>query len=165
MICYVNGYNGENSKKPQKLEKLLNIPIKHIKYIYEKHQGDAIKKLYDELDDNGCDIIIASSTGAYIVRDYCFERSVILIALNPVINIETTFKKLGVKIPNIPKHNYRYLLEQLIFVNKDDELIDYKKTQKLLHNVVVFEKGGHRFDNLEETVPHIENLFKYALCF
>jgi len=164
-IVYVNGLHGEKSTKPKKLSDILNREITHIVYDYEKHQGLYIEDLFDALDKEQPDVIIASSTGAYLVREYCFTRSVALIALNPVIDIEKTFRQIeeNIDIPYQYMTKYNHSISELVLVNLDDEVINPEETIQTLNNVLVFEKGGHRFSNLEETKGEIEHFLNFLV--
>lgn len=152
-IAYINGYNGENSNKPKDLSKILNMTVDHIVYDYKENNIEEIKVLAKNYD-----LIIGSSTGAYIARDICFDLNIPLISLNPVIDLEKTFKELGVKTPNIAKHNFTKVLEEIIFLNEDDELIDFEKSLKLFSDknaeIVIFDNGTHRFNNLVDIKEH-----------
>lgn len=153
-IAYINGYKGEKSKKYSELSKILNINIDHIVYKYSENNIDEIKEQAKDYD-----IIIASSTGAYIARDICFELNIPLISLNPVIDIFETFGKIGEPAPNIKPHNFAKVLEEIVFLNKDDELVDYNKSKELFDKkntwTVSFNKGTHRFNNLVDTKDYI----------
>jgi len=155
-IYYINGYKGNNSNKPKILSDILNEDINHVVYDYDKNN---LKEIYEKVKD--ADLIIGSSTGAYLIRDFCFNNSVPLISINPVINIKETFNKIGVPVPEIPEHNFRKNIQELVLVTEDDELIDYKDTIKLLNNVKSFEDGGHRFKNLERVKDDILEFIKF----
>lgn len=153
-IVYINGYKGETSSKVNTLEKMLGETITRGIYIYSNNEEDTdanIKHIKEVCAD--ADLIIGSSTGAYIARHIAHYYNLPLISLNPVIDLEETFNKIGVKAPSLLKYRLddNYLLEELVLLNKDDELIDYKPTVELRHNCRVYEKGGHRFENLTET--------------
>ena len=54
----------------------------------------------------------------------------------------------------------------MILLNKDDELLDYRRTFEIFSNhaqIVLFEKGGHRFSNLEDTEQHIKEFINYNI--
>lgn len=155
-IYYINGYKGENSEKSHEFEKMLGVNIQHVVYKYgETKYEDIVEKVKD------ADLIIGSSTGAYIARSICESYNITLISLNPVINLENTFAKLNVKEPILPKPKFSKLSE-LVLLNKDDELIDYKEALSLFKNQCkVFEKGGHRFLNLKQTKEDVLEFIKY----
>lgn len=158
-VAYINGFKGENSSKPKKLSKILGLTVDHIVYDYNKNN---IQKIEDKAKNY--DVIIASSTGAYIARSIAEKHNIALISLNPVINLEKTFKKLNVKVPDIPKPNYDILLEEIVLLNKDDELIDYREAEEIFkkkNQCKVYEKGGHRFENLEEVAEDIKEFLKF----
>ena len=151
-IVYINGYNGDKSKKPELISMLINRDIKHIKYIYNKTTFEEI-----EYQCKDADIIIGSSTGAYIGRIIAEKHNNSLVSLNPVINLEETFRKLKVKTPIFPKMQ-DLLLEEIIFLNKDDSLLDYTKTyDKYTTQCVMFKNGGHRFENINEIKEYLLN--------
>jgi len=151
-IVYVNGYNGEKSKKPKLINKLINRDIQHARYIYNK---TPFKEIESQCKD--ADIIIGSSNGAYIGRIIAEKYNIPLVSLNPVINIEETFRKLEIKAPIFPKIQ-DLLLEEIIFLNKDDSLIDYKKTyDKYTTQCVIFNNGEHRFENINEIKEYLLN--------
>ena len=155
-IYYINGYKGNNSSKPKILSNILNKDINHVVYDYDKNN---IEEIYEKVKD--ADLIIGSSTGAYLIRDFCFDNSVPLISINPVINIKETFNKIGVPVPEIPEHNFRKNIQELVLVTEDDELINYKDTIKKLNNVKSFKDGGHRFKNLERVKNDILEFIKF----
>ena len=156
-IFYINGYraNGESSKHI-KLTQLLNMEVKLAKYIYKENNIEEIRETVKDAD-----LIIASSTGAYLARDICYGYNIPLISLNPVIDLQETFSKIGVKAPNIKNGNSKNLLE-LIICTKDDELIDYKKTLELFKDkrVTLIKNGGHRMIYLEPIKDDILDFIK-----
>ena len=160
-IVYINGYNGENSKKPQVLSELLNLEIEFISVNYEKMNDELYKSIVSRAKE--ADIIIGSSTGSYLGRKICEEYNITLISFNPVIDIEETFKKMNTIPPKLPKPDF-LLLEEFIFVNDDDALIDYKKTvERFPNQVQVFSGGGHRFTNIEQTIPYLKKSIPFLL--
>jgi len=49
-------------------------------------------------------------------------------------------------------------VSRLILLDKGDELIDYRKTEKLFKNIakiITYENGDHRFSHIEEALPEI----------
>jgi len=157
-IVYINGYNGENSSKPEKLSQILNTEVKHIKYVY----GENIDEIVEQASE--ADLIIASSTGSYIGRYIAEKYNISLISLNPITDKKSlikTFNKLNVEVPNLVEPR-GLLLSEIIFVNRDDELIDYKDTlEKYPNQTIVFKKGTHRFKNLDEIKPYVLNFIKH----
>jgi len=155
-IFYINGYKGENSNKPKILSEMLNNDVTHIKWIYDVTPYSDI-----ENEVKNADLIIGSSTGSYIARSICEKHNIPLVSYNPVIDINETFNKLNVTVPNIKKPDFS-LLDEIIFLNEDDELIDYKKTKlKFPNQTIVFKKGGHIFNNLNDTKEHLINFIKF----
>ena len=160
-IVYINGYGGENSTKPQILSDFLNLCIEFVSVDYNSLNDEIYQGIKDKVKD--ADIIIASSTGSYFARKICEEYNITLISLNPVIDLQETFEKMKVMPPKLPKPDFQ-LLSEVIFVNDDDELIDYKKTLKKFQNQVsVYSGGGHRFTNIEETIPYLKKAIKFLL--
>jgi len=153
-IIYINGYKGEKSSKAKKLSKLLHLDIEHVVYNFDKNNIDEITE-----KSKKADIIIGSSTGAFIGRIIAEKYDIPLISLNPVVDLEKTFRKIGVPVPDIPSPIYARI-GQLNLVNKDDDLIDYTETVSTFPNCKIYEKGGHRFSNLEETKEDILNFIK-----
>ena len=153
-IVFINGYSGENSKKPQVLSELLGLKIEFISVDYDKLNDEIYKSIVNRTKK--ADIVIGSSTGSYLGRKICEEYNITLISFNPVIDIEETFRKMNVVAPKLPKPEFT-LLEEFILVSDDDELIDYKYTVKKFPNQVeVFSGGGHRFTNIEQTIPYLQ---------
>ena len=153
-IIYINGYKGTQSKKHHILNTALVPNIKFIQVDYETLN----KKRYIQIDFEikQADVIIASSTGSYLARKLCEDYNKILISYNPVVDLEKTFQKLNAKMPKLPKPNF-FSINELIFVNKDDNLIDYKETLKIFSNKVkVYPSGGHRFSNIKDTLCSLQ---------
>ncbi len=95
-----------------------------------------------------------------MARRAAAKYNIPVISLNPVIDLKKTFNDLGVKVPNIPETNE--LLSELVFVNKDDELINPNDTIKKYNDrCIIFKKGGHRFTNISETIPYIMNFIRF----
>ena len=156
MIYYINGWNGKNSTKAKKLTQYLHTEVKHL--VFDNNNYNEIKKFIEKnvLD---IDVLITSSTSSYIAQRLCYENNIKLVSINPVIDIHNTFNKMGEKIPEeIPINNRLYGISQLVLINKDDTLIDWNQTFELYKNnyhIKVFEKGGHRAENLEEMSKYI----------
>ena len=157
-IFYVNGYGGENSNKPEVLSKMLNTKVTHFKVDYNKLETLNLSEL------KSANLIIASSTGSYLARKVCEDNNIPLVSVNPIINenvLKTTFKKLNADVPKIDVPR-GLLLDEIIFVTADDELIDYQKAKlSKSDNIVVFNKGGHRFLNMERIQPKLLEFMKF----
>lgn len=154
-IVYINGYRGTQSNKPSILSQELSYDIKFIQVDYDNLNNKIYAKIEENIKD--IDIVISSSTGSYLARKICEDYSKILVSYNPVIDIETTFQRLDAQVPKLPIPKFSSLNE-LIFVNEDDALIDYKNTlEKFKEKVKVFKVGGHRFKNIKETISILEN--------
>jgi len=131
-ILYINGYKGSNSKV-QVLEKIIGTNIDFELVDYDKDFN------YDKIEERSkyYDIIIGSSTGAYVARNICEKYNIPLISINPVIDIKETFNKLNANIPNIPIPKFESL-EELIILGNNDELIDYNKTKEKMQKQASF---------------------------
>lgn len=168
-IIYINGYMGENSNKPQKLSQLLGTKVEHLKLLFDNNQINQEELAnYFSQEANEIDFIIGSSTGAYIGRYYAFKYNIPLISLNPVVDIEKTFVEFhyDLKLSDEFKNVNNLSVSNLIFLNKDDELLDYKITLERFNkhaHIIVFDKGGHRFSNLEDTAQPIKDFINYNL--
>ena len=79
-IVFINGYGGENSKKPQILSELLNLEIEFISVNYDKMDDIVYKTIVNKAKE--ADIIIGSSTGSYLGRKICEEYNITLISFN-----------------------------------------------------------------------------------
>jgi len=157
-IVFINGYGGENSKKPQVLSELLGLDIEFISVDYDKLNDEIYKSIVNRTKE--ADIVIGSSTGSYLGRKICEEYNIVLISFNPVIDIEETFRKMNEVAPKLPKPEFT-LLAEFILVNSDDELINYKQTvEKFPNQVKIFNGGGHRFTNIEQTIPYLQKLIQ-----
>jgi len=155
-ILYINGYNGTKNKSII-LSKILNanVDCKLIDYDnFEYKEFEIFAKNYD--------LIIGSSTGAYLGRVICEKFNIPLISINPVINLEKTFKKLNAKVPNIPKVEF-LCLEELVLLGINDDLIDPYKTKEKLknHSKIIFKDADHKFSNLEDCENEIIEFIKY----
>jgi len=144
-----------HSDKPRILSEYLGREVKFIPIDYTKNNN------YEELSTilQDADFIIASSTGAVFGRYVAHKYNISLISLNPVISIEKTFTKMGVPVPLIPDSDA--VLSEIVFINKDDGLINYRDTlKKYKKRAVVFNVGGHGFFNLIETIPPMKKFMK-----
>ena len=164
-IIYINGFMGENSTKPQKLSQILNEKVEHLKLTFNEGEiNEQALDEYFEMEYSNIKYIIGASTGSYIARYYAHKYSLPLISLNPVVEIEKTFSLLNyeLKLSDKFQNVNNLLVKNLIFLNKDDELIDFKQTYKYFSQkskIILFNKGGHRFANLDEIqIESIENL-------
>jgi len=160
-IAYINGYNPNKIYKGTKHIELSNYLNNKVDLIEYKYYDNNLEEIEEKAKDY--DLIIASSTGAYLARNICYKHNILLVSLNPVIDLEHTFKKLNVPKPNIP-NGIDKSLKELILVNKDDELIHYKNTLDLFGTrVKVLDKGTHRFYNLEEGSKYIKEFIDTLL--
>jgi len=153
-IVYINGFKGEASNKPIEFAKLLETEIEHIKFIVNPDGTTNVDEVTELAKD--ADLIIASSTGGYIAIEIAYNFNIPLITTNAITNYNMlleTFKKLDHKI-DLPDYR-NVIIAHLSLVNADDELIEHDLN--ILGEVVVFNKGGHRFTNLEETIPYIKD--------
>lgn len=158
-IAYVNGFNGHKSRKPEQLSKMLGVKIRHVKLTFEDTVN--LNQVYRELNNIQPDVVIGSSTGAYVARKHCYWENTPLIALNPLINPSHT-NLLQEYVNELDDINYNdYCIESLILLNSDDELLDPNEALCALSGrKVMFESGGHRFNNLDEAVIEIEKFLK-----
>ena len=162
-IVYINGFGGENSNKPKVLSNMFDCDVYHLKL---KFDNGTINTDYLDcyFEDNDVDLIVGSSTGAYIARYYADKFNTPLISINPVIDYKKTFDRIGYTLELEEKfQNLNNLsLSNLILLNEDDELIDYKDTlEELKGYFKVYPKGGHRFENLLDTKKDIYDFLKY----
>jgi len=158
-IYYINGYNESvyTGTKYKELSKLLNEDIVLAEYKYNENNLSEIEEKV-----KNADVIIASSTGAYLARNICYKHNIPLISLNPVIDLEKTFNDMNVEVPNIENGDDKNLKE-LILVTKDDELIPYMNTiKKYPLKSVIIEEGGHKFEKVNLAIPYI-NTFLNSL--
>ena len=166
-IIYINGFMGENSTKPQKLSQILNEEIEHLKLTFNEGEINEQKlDEYFEREHQNIKYIIGTSIGSYIARYYAQKHSLPLISLNPVVEIEKTFSSLDYELKLSDKFQdvNNLLVKNLIFVNKDDELINFRQTYKYFNQkskIILFHKGGHEFTNLNDIrIKHIKKFFK-----
>jgi len=152
-IVYINGFNGENSSKA----KLLKEKYK-AEHIVLKNDFNP-KEVCQKLKEIKPQIVVASSTGCF-VADSCEYDKAYFIYLNPLVDLNDLAKLTDIsKLKNLkPKDKQR-----LVFVNEDDELLDYKKAYQKYDKVFSFKKGGHRFDNIEDLFEIIEYPEYYAI--
>ena len=155
-ILYMNGYKG-STNKARILEKIIKKPVDANLIDYDNFD-------YEKVEENAknYDLIIGSSTGAYVARNICEKYNIPLISINPVIDINKTFDKLGVKAPKIPKPEFLNL-EELVLLGSNDTLINYKDTKKKLKNKakIVIKESDHRFGNLINTKKEILDFIKF----
>ncbi len=189
-IAYINGYKGENSNKPSILSELLGINIDHIKIEYNsKYLGDILKDVETSIETKKYDLIIASSTGAYLARYYCDKYNIPLVSINPIIDLNVLYKiaeeKEIVKIISnfVHKTNTAETAEttetehlvEVILINEDDELISSNKTVEFCENnnimYKLYKNGGHRFTNLSDVneshkiAKDLKTFISYAILY
>jgi predicted esterase YcpF (UPF0227 family) len=156
-IAYINGFNGQNSSKAEWLKKHFNAT--HI--VLENHLN--IDEVCKKLKLLKPDIVIASSTGGYIA-DRCEYDEGVFIYLNPLVEIDRLKTNYGVDVDYV-KSKKVYPKKRIVLLNKDDELLDYKKAKEYYKNdnLFLFEKGGHRFKNLDDLKEVLQNIEVYLL--
>jgi len=162
-IVYINGFNGENSNKPQILSKMFDVEVYHLKLKFKDGKINT-KDLDNYFENNYVDFIVGSSTGGYIGRYYAHKYNIPLVTLNPVVDYIKTFNKIGYKLILDDKfQNLNKLsVSSMTLINKDDELIDYKYTLKSLKgHFKIYPSGGHRFNNLNDTTNDIKDFLRY----
>jgi len=150
-IAYINGYNGENSSKAKLLKE--RYKAEHIVLKNDFNPKEVCQKLQEIKPD----IVVASSTGCF-VADSCEYDKAIFIYLNPLVDLSHLATLIDIsKLKNLkPKTKQR-----LVFVNEDDELLDYEKAYQKYDKVFSFKKGGHRFNNTKNLFEIIENYKNY----
>ena len=150
-IVYINGFNGENSSKAKILKEKYN--AQHIVLKNDFNPDEVCQKL-EEIKPN---IIIASSTGCF-VADSCKYDEGIFIYLNPLVDLDDLAKLTNItKLKNLNNKKHKNIL---VLLNEDDELLDYKKAkQKYKDNkILIFNKGGHKFSNINDLFEVIEKI-------
>ena len=164
-IAYINGYLGENSTKPKILSSLLDIKIDHL--IWDHKDKESIKKITKLAKDY--DLIIASSTGAYIARGICEMYNIPLVSLNPVVDIDDAIKLIESNGNALYSDDINSTgdekLSEIVFVTADDELLNYKKAINKYDNVLVINEGGHRFNNLKAITTDLKMFIKHAVLY
>lgn len=158
-IVYINGFQSENSSKPEKLSKLLGIDIEHVVLKVDANGETNIKEIEKYFEENDVDFIIGSSLGGYVAHYIASMFIIPTIVLNPVIDLEVTFKDRVT--PNLPLFVTEEIVPKLVLLAKDDNIIDYLPTlnkYKKNSKVVVYPYGGHRFlgSGLHKTKGDIE---------
>jgi len=139
-IAYINGFNGENSSKAKILKEKYNA-----EHIVLKNDFNP-KEVCQKLEEFQPDIVIASSTGCFVV-DSCKYDKAKFIYLNPLVDLEDLAKLTDIsKLKNLKT----YQKEIIVLVNEDDELLDYKKAYEKYNKIFSFKKGGHRFENIDD---------------
>ncbi len=159
-IAYINGYGGTGGKA-KKLTTILSHKVQPFVIDWDNFTPQIDQKIRKQLKQGGYDVIIAPSTGGYYARDVCHKLDIALIALNPVVDIKKTFAKIDRPEKHPPKiEYYEGPLKELVIVNKDDILINYKDTKAKFKNTKVYNKGGHRFENLAEVKKDVISFLK-----
>ncbi len=183
MIIYLHGFNSRgNGDKCQKLKVLLkdnNIEI--ISPTYDSADFDSIEHLMDGITSDDNTLIIGSSLGGFIAMYLAEKYKAKCILLNPAVDPVNQLKQFIGKNTNFyTNEEYDFTLENLnklrkyyvddlstvpilVFVNADDELIDYKKTVAFfsgIKEVKVLNHGGHIFSNLEEIKDDILDFYE-----
>ena len=171
-VIYINGFMGENSTKPQKLSKLLNEEVEHLKLIFQDGKiNEQDLDIFFEKEHKNIKYIISVSIGSYISRYYANKYFLGLISLNPIVELEKTFALLNYKLTLSDKFKDVNTLSvnNLIFLNKDDEVLDYKQTYKTFYKhskIILFNRGGHKFTNLSDiNLKSIEKYFRKKYTF
>ena len=155
-IVYVNGYNGQNSSKAKLLKDRYDAT-----HIVLKNSLN-IDEVCTKIESIKPNIIVASSTGAYVV-DRCKYEDALCIYLNPLIEIEklTEYGEDISYISSLVKQEQN----RIILLNEDDELLDYQKAKEYYKNdnIFIFSKGGHRFKNIDDLYDVLDNIDLYRL--
>ncbi len=183
MIIYLHGFNSRgNGDKCQKLKALLNdTDIRIVSPTYDSADFESIEHLMDGIIPDDNPLIIGSSLGGFIAMYLAQKINAKCILLNPATDPVRLLKPFIGKNANFyTNEEYDFTLENLnklkkyylddlgsvpihVFVNADDELIDYKDTVAFFNGVKevkVLEHGGHIFSNLEEIKEDILAIYK-----
>ncbi len=178
MIIYLHGFNSRgNGDKCLKLKDLLkDTDIEIHSPTYDSADFDTIDHLMDDIVPDNNTLFIGSSLGGFIAMYLAKKYNAKCILLNPAtdplnllkpfIGKNTNFytnEEYDFTLDNLNKLK-KYYLDDLgstpvyVFVNADDELIDYRQTISFFkgtRDVKVLEHGGHIFVNLEEVIEDI----------
>jgi predicted esterase YcpF (UPF0227 family) len=185
MIVYIHGFNsnGNGSKSTALREMFPNIEI--YSPSYDSSDFNSIDLMVDEIEekiqfeDNV--LFIGCSLGGYLSQYLANRYDSKSILLNPCYDPKTTLgKSLGKNtlfdtgkeyiltlddIELLSKYNIekdsRKDINISVFVNRDDGLIPYEGTVEYYHNrpVKIFDKGGHRFENLSDIKEDITQIY------
>ena len=153
-ITYINGYKGSSSSKAKFLSDKYNAT--HI-ILKDSFNIDEICKALNEIQP---DIVIASSTGCFVV-DNCNYNDATFIYLNPLVDLNDLVK-IGADTTNL-KNLHTIEKKPLVLLNKDDELLDYTKAIKKYNNTTIFKNGGHRFTNTGDLIKVIDKIKKHKV--
>lgn len=184
MILYVHGFGSDKlSGTGLKLNQIFgnvlhpSIPIEPYKAI------DFLTDLYNSVN---IDYVIGNSLGGFYSYFLYKTFNVKTILLNPSISPSETLKtKIGFHKRFNTKDEFEWKIDYCnrlelifndinnnqtdsnllnVFINKDDEIIEYNKTLNLLSNIKnikLYDIGGHRMSNFDNDIlPEIKLLIK-----
>jgi uncharacterized protein len=181
MIIYIHGFNSNGNGSKSTELRVMFPDIEIYSPSYDSSDFGSIEQMIDEIDikikDEPNTLFIGCSLGGYLAQYLADRFNSKSILLNPCYEPQYFLSKMLGK--NIMYHNKKEyeltvsnisLLEKYnidknnrkdisisIFTNKDDNIIPYEGVLSYYDNrpVTVFEKGGHRFNNLKDIQENI----------
>jgi hypothetical protein len=155
-IVYVNGFREDDKLSSTYLKlKETGFDIFACQWKY----GDDVRKKIDEcIKKVKPDLIIASSTAGLFVTDY----DIPVILINPVVDKKDLEKIFSDKdfsnYPLKPSNKSPYIK---IFLGKNDELLDYKKSMDFFksRDITLLDEG-HRLKDIKVLIDFLKSLDK-----
>jgi uncharacterized protein len=181
-FIYFHGFNSMGDPGSSKLKILSKLgKVVTINYnsfeSYDNILSGLRKRFKDYLNENPKEdiAVVGTSLGAFWASQISDEYATLIpaILINPSIKPAKTLQKhVGLTLKNYKTGEVNQLSETvpptypelsrkgmyLVLVDKGDEVIDPYETEKhfTVNEVIMFEGGSHRFEHMEESLPHIE---------
>lgn len=184
-ILYIHGFGSRFKPQSDKVKSLSSLGIVHgVDIDYTDSRSVITQQLKDIIIQKDIELLVGTSMGGYFSAELGRSFGLPYVMINPVMNPSVSLDKYigeGVDYYGRPYHLEESTVEEydqmmlenqhgLLLLDKGDELIDYRETERLLPDTqtLVFEGGSHRFDHINEslgTIQHYANTLSVVLGF
>lgn len=168
-VVYIHGYGSSIKDSDPKYDaiKSLNpsfadkVNLFSIAPDYDLGYSNLVSDLKEKIKGFNPDLIIGTSMGGYSANILGNELNIPFVSLNPVID-PNELEFINLKNKGYLKFIKNNNVNNLVFLNSGDEILDSSKTKEYLEgsNVTVLEGGCHRFMNIEDILDDIEILLE-----
>jgi hypothetical protein len=187
MIVYLHGFNSAGSVNNDKVIGLQKIDEVHIvTYDSFSKADEIIDKICDEIEHLDDIVFIGTSLGAFFAAQLGKKFNAPCVLINPLFKPEVNLMQfLGVEQKNYVTGSVKFLtpyalmsyaalpnivatdgfaINPLIIIAEDDELIPFEMSAEYFseHEIILTEKGGHRFNNIGEVIGDITRYINQA---